>query len=196
MIDKKKQVLIFALVALVQLYVPAKMIWNQENILESGTEYKFKTAPVDPNDPFRGKYITLTFQESSYKVQDEMDWKHGEEIYVYLKSDKNGFAKISSISKEELNEKENFVKASIQFVTRNGDNELSIDFPFDRYYMEESKAFDAELTYQKSQLDTTKTTYALIRIKNGDAVLKDVLIDGVPIKEIVKKEQEKNQLQE
>ena len=51
--------------------------------------------------------------------------------------------------------------------------------------MEESKAYEAELTYRQSQRDTTKLTYALVSIKNGDAVLKDVLIDGISIKEIV-----------
>jgi len=57
MTSRNKQILIFALVALAQLYVPAKMVWNQESILEEGTEYKFKTAPVDPNDPFRGNTL-------------------------------------------------------------------------------------------------------------------------------------------
>ncbi len=57
--------------------------------------------------------------------------------------------------------------------------------------MEESKASDAEEIYAKSLQDTTQLTYALVSIKNGDAVLKDVLIDGVSIKEIVKANQKK-----
>ena len=67
---------------------------------------------------------------------------------------------------------------------------LAIDYPFDRYYMEESKAYDAELTYRKSQLDTSQIAYALVSIKDGEAVLKDVLINGVSIREIVIKERE------
>ena len=72
-------------------------------------------------------------------------------------------------------------------------SKISIDYPFDTYYMEESKAYDAELTYQRSQLDSTQITFALVHIKNGKAVLKNVLIDGVPIREIVKKEHLKNE---
>ena len=191
--SKNKYILIFALVALVQLYVPAKMIWNQESILEDGKEYKFKTAPIDPNDPFRGKYITLTFEENTYKVSGEMEWTRGEEVYVLLTTNASGFAKIDSITKQTPDNSIDFVKAKVWFLSGNGENKLTIDYPFNRYYMEESKAYDAEVTYRESQIDTSKTTYALVQIKNGDAVLKDVLIDGVPIREIVKKDQSKNQ---
>ncbi|HMB62545.1 MAG TPA: hypothetical protein VKN36_05700, partial [Eudoraea sp.] len=64
------------------------------------------------------------------------------------------------------------------------------DYPFDRFYMEESKANEAELTYRQSQRDTSKITYALVRIKNGEAVLKDVMIDGISIRELVKTKEE------
>lgn len=74
----------------------------------------------------------------------------------------------------------------------NGPRTLTIHYPFDRYYMEESKAYDAELTYIQSQQDTSKITYALVSIKNGDAVLKDVMISGTSIKEIVKSNQKRN----
>ncbi|MCR9226696.1 MAG: GDYXXLXY domain-containing protein [Flavobacteriaceae bacterium] len=189
---KNRHILIFALVALIQLYVPAKMIWNQESILEGGKEYKFKTAPIDPNDPFRGKYITLTFEENTYKVTGGMEWARGDEVYVLLTTNASGFAEIDSVSKQIPNVQQDFIKAKVWFVSDNDENKLTIDYPFNRFYMEESKAYDAEVTYRQSQVDTSKTAYALVRIKNGDAVLKDVLIDGVPIREIVKKEQSKN----
>jgi hypothetical protein len=52
--------------------------------------------------------------------------------------------------------------------------------------MEESKAYDAELAYRESVIDTTQIAYGLVAVKDGDAVLKDVMIDGVSIGEIVK----------
>jgi hypothetical protein len=53
--------------------------------------------------------------------------------------------------------------------------------------MEEFKAFEAEQAYNASAQDSTITTYALVSILNGEAVFNDVLIDDVPIKEVVKK---------
>lgn len=182
----------FILVALVQLYVPAKMIWNREEVLNTGTEYKFRTAPIDPNDPFRGKYIILSFQESTVGVANGQDWETGETVYTSLTTDHNGFSKIKAVSKEKPAGSQDYIKAKVSFVADRDSTRLTIDYPFDRFYMEESKAYDAELTYIQSQRDTTKTTYALVRVKNGTAVVKDVLIGGTSIREIVKANQEKN----
>ena len=190
MIKKKILLSVFILVALVQLFVPAKMILDREDILDMGKEYKFKTEPIDPNDPFRGKYITLLYEEDVIEIQNENDWIRGEIIYVFLTTDNEGFAKIKSVSKENPTDNQDFLKTKVSHVTGNGSNKLRIDYPFDRYYMEESKAYDAELTYRKSQLDTSQIAYALVSIKDGEAVLKDVLINGVSIREIVIKERE------
>lgn len=187
MTKRKIFVILFILLALVQIYVPAKMILNRESVLVGGTEYKFKAAPIDPYDPFRGKYITLTFAERSVLIEDEHDWYSGETVYVQFTTDINGFAKISSVTKDSP-ANEDYLEATVDYVSSNGSQRLTIEYPFDRYYMEESKAYDAELTYRRSLMDTSRTTYALVRIKDGDAVLKDVLIDGIPIKEIVKRQ--------
>jgi uncharacterized membrane-anchored protein len=188
--NKKILFTAFILVALLQLYVPAKMILDNENIIENGKEYKFRTAPIDPGDPFRGKYITLNYDENTVVIPNEQDWVTGEIIYVSLITDTAGFSKVKSVSKEKPTENHDFLKAKVSFITENGSNKLTINYPFDRYYMEESKAYDAELTYRQSQLDTNQITYALVSIKDGDAVLKDVLIDGISIREKVKKNQE------
>jgi uncharacterized membrane-anchored protein len=190
MINKKILLPVFILVALVQLFVPAKMILDREDILDKGKEYKFKTEPIDPNDPFRGKYITLRYEDDMIEIQNEADWIRGEIIYVFLTTDNEGFAKIQSVSKENPTNKQDFLKTKVSYVTGNGANKLTIDYPFDRYYMEESKAYDAELTYRESQLDTSQIAYALVSINDGEAVLKDVLINGVSIREIVIKERE------
>ncbi len=181
----------FIIVALIQLYVPIKIIWDKEDVLNTGKDYKFKTAPIDPNDPFRGKYITLSFQENTFEIKNNEQWVIGETIYVYLFINNDGFTKIKSVSKDKISDNNNFLKAKVNYVSRKKPKTLRIKYPFDRFYMEESKAPKAELMYNELHKDTTKTTYALVSIKNGDAVLKDVLIDGISINEIVKAEQEK-----
>ena len=190
--SKKLLLTAFILVALVQLYVPAKMIWDKESVIEAGLEYKFKTTPIDPSDPFRGKYITLNYEENTVIVSDGQNWVKGESIYVSLTTDNLGFAKIKSISKTKPTENGSFVEAKVRYSSGNKSKKLTIDYPFDRYYMEESKAYDAELAHRESQQDTNQVTYALVSIKNGDAVLKDVLIDGISIRKIVKENQQEN----
>ncbi len=184
--NKKILLGVFVLVALIQLFVPANMIWSREKVLSEGTEYKFKTAPIDPNDPFRGKYISLNFEQNTIEVENADDWIMEQEVYAILTKDEDGYAKISSVEKERPDGEEEYVQAKAFFVSFNDSNKLSLEFPFDRFYMEESKAYDAELVYRESQIDSSQVTYALVSIKNGEAVLKDVMIDGVSIKEIVK----------
>lgn len=190
MSSKKILLSVFILGALAQLYVPAKMILDKDDTLETGTDYKFQTTPIDPTDPFRGKYIILGYKNNVAVIKNEKDWVEGETVYVFLENDQNGFAKIISVSKEKPSNNQDFLKAKVSAVSSDGTNKLTIYFPFDRYYMEESKASDAEVIYAKSLQDTTQLTYALVSIKNGDAVLKDVLIGGISIREIVKKKQQ------
>jgi hypothetical protein len=59
--------------------------------------------------------------------------------------------------------------------------------------MEETKAYDAEQLYNQNIRERNeKPAFALVAIKNGDAVLKDVIIDGVSVKKIVKNSSDKN----
>ena len=60
--NNKRNLILLLLLVCLQLFVPAKMIYDHEAILNKGKVFKFKTAPVDPSDPIRGKYITLQFE--------------------------------------------------------------------------------------------------------------------------------------
>ncbi|MEL6485146.1 MAG: GDYXXLXY domain-containing protein [Bacteroidota bacterium] len=192
MTSKKTIWVFFVLMVLAQMYVPASMIWTSEDVLETGKAFKFKTAPVDPNDPFRGKYIRLRYDIDRIEIPETHDWTDGEPLFVSLNEDPEGFAQIAAISKKETENTTDFVSAKVDFITSYEKTELVIEYPFERFYMEESKAYDAELTYRDSQLDSTQTTYALVHVKDGNAVLKDVLIDGVSIQELVKMGQNQN----
>lgn len=186
--NKKILVSLFIIVALVQLYIPAKMIFDSENILKTGVLYRFKVAPVDPNDPFRGKFISLRYTANVVEVANEKDWKEKDEVYVLLKTDTEGFAKIEAITKEIPKYTSDFLAATIDDVTGDGSNKVYLEYPFDRFYMEEAKAYDAEVAYNESLRNTElQKTYALVYVKNGEAVLDDIMIDGISIKEVVAK---------
>ena len=183
---------IFILIALIQLAIPVKSIYDQEQILAHGKEFKFRTAPVDPNDPFRGKYIALRFKENTINVAPYEKWKQGDEIYAHINEDKNGFAQLTYASKAKPTNHKHYIVAKIRRVKTSMDEknnitniEISIQYPFDRFYMEESKAKAAEDLYRKSTADQKKITYALVNVKKGKATLKDVMIDGVSIQKLV-----------
>jgi uncharacterized membrane-anchored protein len=186
---KNKNIIItlFLFVALAQLFVPSQMIYNQEDILNTGKIVKFQCEPIDPNDPFRGKYITLNFKENEIKVKSSKNWKNNEIVFAKIISSKDGFVKIQSLSKTKPTDNSTYLKLKIDYIT-NYDNEniIHLDFPFNRFYMNENKAKNAEIAYAESTIDTTKIAFALVATKKGEAIIKDVLIDNISIKELAK----------
>ncbi|WP_034061706.1 GDYXXLXY domain-containing protein [Lacinutrix jangbogonensis] len=183
-IKSKYVFLLFIVIAVAQLFVPAQMIFGQEEILTKGKAYKFKTQPIDPSDPYRGKYITLRYDMNS-AVSNDSIWERKQEVYVYIKEDSLGFAELVEVSKAPINTENDFVIAELRSNYSNP-HKVFFNLPFDRFYMEESKAKPAEDAFRKAQRDALpNNTYALVYIKDGDAVLKDVLINEISIADYV-----------
>ena len=171
---------IFIIMVMAQIFIPVKMIYDRENVLTQGKEYKFKVAPIDPNDPFRGKYVSLNYDGFSINSDtiDPNNWSRKEEIYLTFYEDKDGFSNIKTYSKTKSDNDKNYLKTTVAYCY--GDK-LIINIPFDRYYMNESKADTAEVISRNALRDKSNETYALVNILDGDAVLKDVYINGVPL---------------
>jgi len=196
----------FIILAIAQLFIPAKMILGQEDIIETGTEFHFRTEPIDPSDPFRGKYIYLNYKnEFFYNTDTSIKWQSHETAYVIIETDDEGFAQVISAQKEKPDNDVDFLKIKLGYVSNynntisnniikiegndNNYKQIDIDYPFDRYYMEESKSQDAEDYYRKSSVDTNSVCYSVVKIKNGKAVLTDVIINDRSIKDIIKEQQ-------
>ena len=116
MLNKKVTLLLFILLALVQLYVPAMMILRREEIIATGSEYKFETAPVDPYDPFRGRYITLNFQETRVPVTDLSDWKEGDVVYAVLGTDEEGLAIFTEALKSPPDTSQDYLTTQVEYI--------------------------------------------------------------------------------
>lgn len=183
---KRPVFIFFVIIALLQLAVPAKMILDKENILSLGAPYKFRTAPIDPSDPFRGKYITLSFDANEFEVPNDTSWRTNDVVYVHLGKDKEGFAKIKDITRQPpADGNVDYVKARIRYAY---DDKVTIEYSFNHYYMEETKAYDAEVAYRDSRLDTAQVVYALVNVRKGEAVLKDVMINDTSISDFVEEQ--------
>ena len=184
MFNKKTLLLLFVVMALVQLYVPARMILEYEMIIRTGAPFKFRIAPVDPLDPVRGKYITLDFKDVTATVNDPRLWEADEKVFVELANDPNGYAMISNVSKSKPSHP-NFVSAKVGFTGSTNEKKIFIKFPFDRFYMEETKASGAETIYREAARDPNQVAYALVYVNEGESALTDVFINNVSIQKIV-----------
>lgn len=175
-------IIAFIVLALIQLYVPAQMVWEHESVLKEGKAFNFRTAPIDPNDPFRGKYVQLSYNNGLIPVEGN-EWEAGAKVFVLIEEDSAGFARVRRVSKTRPTDYSYYFESNINFI--NQDNEVSIDYPFDRFYMEESQAPQAEEVYEESVRDFNQVAYASVTIKDGVAVLTDVFINDQSLRDLV-----------
>ena len=167
------------------MFVPLHLIFNQEDIINTGTKLKFQTAPIDSYDAFKGKYITVHFKESEITVINAKKYSSGETIFATISATENGFAKVIFSSKSKPENTDFYLKLKVGFSINY--DKIAINLPFDRFYMNENIASKAEKNYRESSINKKNETYALVAIKNGEAVIKDVRINEVSIKDLANK---------
>lgn len=176
----------FAALVLVQLAVPASMIMKRESTLRTGERFLFKTAPIDPYDAFRGRYVWLSFEAATATISGET-FESGQRIFASIATDDEGFAYFTTASAAPPDSGPYLaMKVSYTGV----DDTVTLQWPLDRFYMDEHLAPEAERTYfEMNRADETETdVYAAVRIKNGFPVIENLFIDDVPIAEYVQRE--------
>lgn len=180
---KTLTVAIFVLMVVAQWFVPLRMVFRQESVIAHGTTYRFKTQPIDPSDPFRGKYITLRFEAAMHKVDTASRWTMGETVYLTLEEDPAGFARIKDVVRTRPEDTSEYIQTVTGYTGNKGF--IVVELPFDHFFLEESKASEAEKAYWQAATDTTQVAYAEVAVRNGMAALRDVKIDGKSIVAIV-----------
>lgn len=179
--NHKKLFTALIILALLQILVPAKMIYDHEKIYQKGKDFKFQIAPIDPNNPFLGKYLVLNFRETRFKLENPKDWYNIREFYVTYITDKNGYAKIENISGSEPEDNSDYIIINTFYFS---DNEIVFNYPFNKFFVDEYKAPQIEEAYNKAVSDSTLKNYALVSILDGRAVLIDVIVNNISVKNI------------
>ncbi len=209
---KKFQLVLFLVLAAACIAAPLSIVLKYEKTLAAGTQFKFRTAPVDPYDPFRGRYVALRFQNDKMTlkesdVKDDDTCRDDQAWFVRIDVDKEGFAIPVEASRQPL-AGENVIKVKARVRREwNAKKEkpkdrytLDITYPFTRYYLPEHIAPAAEKLYDESlrragnndeNLARPTMTWATVRIKDNRAVIEELYINGKPAIEAVREEIEK-----
>lgn len=182
---KRRLVLaLFALLCAAQLAVPAQMIRAQQLLLAEGSLHRFRTAPVDPADPFRGRYVALRFEAECVPADSlPPGFDTHRRLYAKLQRGDDGYTVLASLHEQP--------PAGEFLQVRPGgwgcaEQQQRVLLPFDRYYMEEALAPQAELAYlalnrRGEAAMTPPNTYVTVRVLDGDAALEDLYLDGKPV---------------
>lgn len=184
----KRNVLLFILVALAQLGVLAWTIFGHRRVLSEGAVYLFRTAPIDPRDPFRGEYVYLNFaaEQGPWVMQLPEDAVRGGDCFALLGTDSAGFARVTELSMEPPPTGDYF---RVSPMGSHGDTVFSVSFPFNRYYLQEGDGPRTEVLMRPAftESDTAAPSpvqaHAVVRVYGGKAQLEDLVIEGRSVQE-------------
>jgi uncharacterized membrane-anchored protein len=187
---RNKKILIVLFVGLIisQIYIPASMIIKREIILTQGIQYKFRAAPVDPYDPFRGRYVYINIDNANeIKIPENETYLRNETVYAIFEKGADGFSRIGSIARIKP-ESDNYFKTRVLYNSgnRDGSTYVAIDIPFNRYFMDESIAPEAERAYRENVRGIEGDAYVTVRLKGGEAVLERLYIKDMPVEQYIR----------
>jgi uncharacterized membrane-anchored protein len=190
--------------SLVQLGAASWSIVRYERILASGTPFKIRTEPIDPADPFRGRYVAVRpaivvakpIAPELERLLQSSPAGDGVKTYVTLAADPDGFARVADVVRERpatggYLEIDGVSPNHAPRADKPGEFEVTgytISFSFNRYYMNEAAAPMAEAKYaEASRRNAEARAWLNVRVKDGTAVIEGLVIDGVPIEELIRR---------
>jgi uncharacterized membrane-anchored protein len=169
------------LVALAQLSVPAVMAWQRVQTLTQGRVWKFKTAPVDPEEAVRGRFIWLHCMAEDYVAPEK--FVGVDHVYALLKEDADGFAQIDHVSTTAVSG-DNVIKVDPDgYWEKTGQR---IRFPFNQFWITEKRAPEAEKAYRDNSRRGQQNAFVTVRVRNGDAAMEQLYIDNQPLAEYLR----------
>ncbi len=173
--------LVFSLLIFVQWMFPIQMILRQENILTSGTEYKFRIAPSYQDAGLGGKFLNLQFIDLQNFSTSDTSFTLFENVYLIIATDSGGYAKIQSIVHNKPASENDFVPARVASLY-NDENPLnrllSFEVGFQQYFLEESKLSIENLEILRQEAQSSQQAYALVKILKGSAAIESIVVDG------------------
>jgi len=159
--------------------------------------YLFETEIHDPYDPMRGRYVRLNFKENRVRLPDKnirlLEWRSGNRCYAVLDKNPDGTTRIADLVTDikQIPAGKDFLRVNYVYFKQDFNRKTHkqektgvhvITLPFDRFYLNESLASDAE----REVRENTRRGKALVRVKiyqNGNFALDDLIVDGQPILE-------------
>ena len=174
---KSWRLIVFILVALAQLAVPASLIWKREQTLRHGTVWKFRTAPVDPVDAFRGRYISLQFEVETQEISPPSNLESGQKVFVTLRPNAEGIAEIDQVLPDRP-AGDDFMEAELSGKT--------VSLPFDKYWVTERDAPAAEAAYRAQSRRDKRNAFVTVRVFRGDAAMEQLFLDNQPLGEYLR----------
>lgn len=136
--------LFIAAAVVLQVGILAYMGGEREYILHTGKIVYLRTAPVDPQDAFRGDYVQLDYEISNIQTSSIRDGlkrepKHGERVYTVLDVDENQVGQVRYVT-DKRPDNELFIRGRISNRWGGG----AIQYGIEAFFVEQGKGREIE----------------------------------------------------
>lgn len=182
--------LFFLVVSAIAALYPIYKIISYEFPLTQPTIYKFEIEALDPYDSFRGRYIVLSPRPSIIIAENGEDFSGGRYVYAIVTRDKEGFAKIASLSMRQpdvpsLKIRSPYLEREYPGLKK-GESVYRVELPFTKYFMNEKNAPKAEELTAKMLRRGVKSAAVVKIYRDGNYSVTDIEIGGRSIREYLK----------
>jgi GDYXXLXY protein len=181
---KSVHFIIFGLTVTAQWAASLSQIWTHEKVLSQGTLIKLKCAAPDPYDPLRGRFLAVRPVETHVEVPAGVEVARGADVFITLTPDANGLSKVTSLG---LTPPASGIYLKVRTSLIYGESTI-IEWPFDRFYLNEKLAPEADKWFAENIRSATGIT-AEVRVLNGRAVLQDLSLNGRSFRDLLKERQ-------
>lgn len=178
---KSLPLILFILVSLAQWAAPLSQIAKYERTLAQGTLIRLKCTAPDPYDPLRGRYLAVRPDQDEAGIAKGAQLRAGQSVYASLQTTEDGLTTLHELHALPPTEGD-YVRVIFNWES---DDKAKITWPFDRFYLNEALAPEADLWFAESIRDA-KGIIAEVRIHHGLAVLENLSFDGKSFRDILK----------
>lgn len=182
------------------LFYPVSKIISMEYPKTPPETYLFRTVVYDPYDPMRGRYVRLNLNTMQIRIPREYSiTKPRNPCYAVLEKNADGIAVITDLVADlkSVPKGKHAVKAKYLYYAKDWDQKTkrlkkngrhSIQLPFDRFYMNEKLAPEAERIVREN-LPVENSVLLKVRIyTDGSFAVEDLLVKGKGIREMIREQ--------
>lgn len=179
----KIKITAFTISAVILIAMPIAQIIRFETVIARGKTYMFECKPVDPYDPFRGRYVRIRIGNEVKLQRSELKSKYhwyGQSGWTGVKTGKDGLAKCVGyyIKKPEAGE---YVKCKAYKVyDKDNDDKWRVELEVDKVFMNEDIAPKAEAAQRNSKCSVE------LKIYDGKVVPVKLFMNGKSMVEQLK----------
>ena len=181
MSTRRVRIILFVVVALVQLAVAGGAVIRSELALRGGEVFRFRIQPVDPVDAFRGRYVAIRFALDQAPAPAGLELRRRQWVFVPLEVDGDGLAFFGPAALEPPSSGA-YLRLQSGGISpdEDGQRRVWVTMPFNRYYMDENLAPEAERAVWSSPRGR-REAFVTVKVRRGVGVLQELYIDDVPI---------------